>query len=83
MFKRLFWLVTGIAFGVTMAFLAQRSVRRQADRLRPERVAGDVAGAIRDLGADLRAAVAEGRVAMSEREGELRESLDSPGRPRS
>ncbi len=72
MFKRLFWLVAGIAFGITLAVMTQRRVRRYA----PERVANDLADAVRGLGADLRAAVAEGREAMAEREAELRAKLD-------
>jgi hypothetical protein len=75
-FKRLFWLVTGIAFGVTMALWAQRAVRRTTDRLRPQRMAGDVAGAVKDLGHDVRAAVLDGRSAMRRRELELRSKLD-------
>jgi hypothetical protein len=74
--KRVFWLVTGVAFGVTMALSVERAVRRQAQRLRPERLAGDLAGGLRDLGRDLQAAVAEGRDGMREREAELRAKLD-------
>ncbi len=76
MFKRLFWLVTGIAFGVTMALSVERALRRQARRFTPDRVADDLVGAARGLVIDLRDAVAEGRVAAKEREAELRERLD-------
>ncbi|CAA9256713.1 MAG: hypothetical protein AVDCRST_MAG20-2420 [uncultured Acidimicrobiales bacterium] len=84
MFKRLLWLVIGIGFGFGMSFWVLRSIRRTADRYRPERVSADLAGAITQLGQDLRAAVAEGRLAMREREDELRADLASrPGaRPR-
>jgi hypothetical protein len=75
-FKRLFWLVTGIAFGVTMALSVERAVRRRARRYTPERLAGDLVGAARDLVIDLRDAVAEGRVAAQEREAELRQRLE-------
>ena len=76
MFKRLFWLTTGVAVGVYTVLRAQRSLRRRADRLRPQSMATDLATAIRDLGVDLRKAV-EGRSAMTLREAELQEQLDA------
>jgi hypothetical protein len=77
MFKRLFWLTAGVAVGVYTVLRAQRSVRRRADRLRPQSMATDLASAIRDLGVDLRKAVEEGRTAMAVREAELQEQLDT------
>lgn len=75
MIKRLVWLTLGITVGVLAVLRTQRSLRRRADRLRPERMATDLADAIRALGVDLRKAVAEGRAAMSQREAELNEQL--------
>ena len=75
MFKRLFWLVIGAGFGFGVSFWVVRFVRTTVDRYKPERVSADLAGALRDLGKDLRAAVAEGREAMREREAELREEV--------
>jgi hypothetical protein len=75
MFKRLFWLIIGAGFGFGVSFWVVRFVRTTVDRYTPERVSADLAGALRDLGKDLRAAVAEGREAMREREAELREEL--------
>ena len=72
MFRRLFWLIVGAGFGFGMSFWLTRFVRETAARYSPERVSADLAGAIRGLGTDLRAAVAEGREAMREREEELR-----------
>lgn len=72
MFRRLFWLIMGAGFGFGMSFWLTRFVRQTAARYSPERVSADLAGAIRGLGTDLRAAVAEGREAMREREEELR-----------
>ncbi|HYF45459.1 MAG TPA: hypothetical protein VD926_04565 [Acidimicrobiales bacterium] len=77
MFKRLFWLTTGVAVGVYTVLRAQRSLRRRADRLRPDSMAGELAAAIRHLGVDLRKAMEEGRSAMAVREAELREQLDA------
>jgi hypothetical protein len=77
MFKRLFWLTTGAAAGVYAVLRTQRSLRRRADRLRPQSMATDLAAAVRDLGVDLRKAVEEGRSAMALREAELQEQLDA------
>ena len=75
MFKRLFWLVMGAAFGFGVSFWLMRFVKETMTRYSPERVSTDLAGAIRSFGGDLRAAVAEGREAMREREEQLREEL--------
>lgn len=77
MFKRLFWLIVGAGFGFGVSFWLMRFVRSTVERYSPERVSGDLAGAIRDFGKDLRAAVEEGRDAMREREAELRAELES------
>ena len=65
MFKRLFWLCTGVGFGFGSSFWVMRAFRRTVDRYRPTRVMARLEG-------DVRAAVAEGRVAMHEREAALR-----------
>ena len=77
MFKRLLWLIIGAAFGFGMSFWLMRFLRETVDRSRPERVSQDLAGALSKLGDDIRAAVREGRVAMAEREEELRAEVDS------
>ena len=77
MFRRLFWLVMGASFGFGVSFWLTRFVKSTVERYTPERVSGDLAGAIRDFGKDLREAVAEGREAMREREVELRAQLES------
>ena len=79
MFKRLFWLCIGIGFGFGLSFWLTRFVRETVERYRPERVSADLAGAVRQLGSDVRAAIAEGRDAMREREAELRAELETRG----
>jgi hypothetical protein len=64
-FKRLFWLCTGVGFGFGSSFWVMRAVRRTVDRFRPTRV-------VARLEVDVRAAVAEGREAAREREAALR-----------
>jgi len=77
MFKRIFWLAVGLGLGFGASFWFMRFVRETVDRYRPERVSQDLAGAISKLGDDLRAAVREGRLAMAEREEELRAEVDA------
>ena len=75
MLKRLFWLLVGLGFGFGMSFWVSRAVRERMARLSPEHVSSELAGALRGLGRDVRAAVAEGREAMREREAELRAEI--------
>jgi hypothetical protein len=79
-FKRLFWLIVGAGFGFGVSFWLMRFVRETASRYTPERVSADLGEALRQFGADLRAAAAEGREAMAEREAALRAELERPGR---
>ena len=76
MFKRFFWLVVGAGFGFGVSFWLMRWVRETAARYAPDRVSSDLASAVKGLGQDLRDAVAEGRVAMREREVDLRSGLE-------
>jgi hypothetical protein len=74
-FRRLFWLVVGAAFGFGLSFWLMRAVRGTVDRYKPERLSSDLSAALRSFGADVRAAAAEGRAGMAEREAELRQEL--------
>lgn len=82
-FKRIFWLLMGAGFGFGVSFWMMRFVRSTVERYTPERVSADLGEALKSFGSDLRAAVAEGREAMREREIELRRELDqrTPGPP--
>jgi len=79
-FRRLFWLLMGVGFGFGVSFWLMRFVRSTLERYTPERVSTDLADALKQFGGDLRAAVAEGREAMREREAELRAELEAKGR---
>ena len=81
MFKRLFWLIVGAGFGFGVSFWLMRFVRETVERYSPERVSGDLSDALRKLGSDVRAAVAEGREAMREREAQLRRDIEGTDRP--
>jgi hypothetical protein len=80
MFKRLFWLMIGAGFGFGVSFWLLRFVRQTVERYTPERMSSDLAGALRAFGEDLRAAVADGREAMREREDEIRAELEGTRR---
>lgn len=79
MFRRLFWLVIGAGFGFGVSFWLMRFVRTTVERYSPERVSADLSGALRNLGSDLRAAVAEGREAMRDAEAKLRADIEGNG----
>ena len=81
MFRRLFWLIMGAGFGFGMSFWLTRFVKETAARYTPERVSADLTDALKGLGGDLRAAVAEGREAMREREAQLRSEVGRPPAP--
>ena len=75
MIKRLFYLAVGMGMGFGLSLWLTRLVRSTIERYTPERVSADLSASVRRLGEDIRAAVADGREAMREREAELRESL--------
>jgi hypothetical protein len=75
MFKRLFWLVVGVGFGVGMSVWLMRFIKGTVERYSPDRVSADLSSALRQLGTDIADAVAEGRQGMHEAEAELREKL--------
>lgn len=74
MFKRAFWLTVGTGLGFGASFWVSRKVRRYA----PDRLVR----AASSFGRDVRAAAAEGRQAMREREAELRRMVSEPPAPR-
>jgi hypothetical protein len=68
-FTRLFWLVVGAIAGFTGSVWLQRRIKQTVDRLTPEHVQADV-----------KAAFQEGKVAMRDREAELRQRYSPNGR---
>jgi hypothetical protein len=80
MFKRLFWLVVGAAFGFGVSFWLMRALRDAATRYSPSGMTDTLAGALRQLGTDLREAMAEGRAAMRETEDRIRSEIADPRR---
>lgn len=76
MFKRAFWMTTGMAVGAAGAFWAKRRVEETVERYLPEQVAERAANSARNLGDAVRAAAHEGREAMRDTEAELRARVD-------
>jgi hypothetical protein len=74
--RRLFWL----AMGVTIGALVVRKLSRTAEKLTPGGIAGSVAEALRDVADAIGEFGAEIRAAAAERETELRSGtgLDAP-----
>jgi hypothetical protein len=68
--KRLFWLMMGATIGV----LVVRKLAKLADKLTPRAMAGGVGAGLADLADALRDFAADVRAAMRERETELRAS---------
>lgn len=76
MFKRAFWMATGMAVGASGAFWAKRRVEETVERYLPEQVADRAAASARQLGDAVKAAAAEGREAMRSTEAELRTRVE-------
>jgi hypothetical protein len=69
----------GTALGVYASFWAQRRLRRQIERYAPDRVVRQAATSVRRLVDEVRAAAADGRAAMHDREASLRAQFRTPG----
>ena len=74
--RRLFWLTMGITIGV----LVVRKLTQTAEKLTPQSMAGGIADGLRDLAAAIGDFGADVRAAMADREEELRSGtgLDAP-----
>ncbi len=77
MFKRVFWLGTGVAVGASGAFWAKRKVEETVEQYLPEQVAVRAAETAKGLGTTVRQAAAEGREAMRTTEAELRARVEA------
>lgn len=75
--KRVFWLTVGYGAGLGSSFYAARKVRAAARRYTPDGLADRVSGSVGGTVREVKAAVTEGRVAMREREAELKGGLDA------
>ncbi|MGH9156367.1 MAG: hypothetical protein ACRD1K_11165 [Acidimicrobiales bacterium] len=78
MFKRMLWLAIGTGVGFGTSFWVTRAVRQRVRHVTGKFAPERVVGAVSSLRRDIRDAVADGRLAMREREAELRELISSP-----
>ncbi len=78
MFKRLFWLTVGTLLGLGGSLWAQRRLRQQIERYKPEQVTQRAIATARGLLEDVRAAARQGREAQREREESLRAQFQPP-----
>ena len=76
MIKRLTWFLGGLAAGAVGAGAAKRKVKSVASELAPVRVVKRTTHRVRRRGHDLAEAVREGRAAMRAKEAELRARLE-------
>jgi hypothetical protein len=76
-FKRIFWMGTGVAVGAGSAFWAKRKVEQTVEQYLPEQVATRAASSARGLAGTVRAAANEGREAMRATEAELRARVEA------
>lgn len=77
MFKRLFWLTLGASLGFGFSFWMTKVIKQTVERYAPRRLSSELAGGIRALGQDFKAAIAEGGKAMRAQEAALRAQVDS------
>ncbi|WP_426572734.1 hypothetical protein [Aquihabitans sp. McL0605] len=77
MFKRIFWMGTGMAVGAGGAFWAKRKVEQTVELYLPEQVAARAATSAKGLGETVRQAASEGREAMRSTEAELRARVEA------
>lgn len=77
MFKRIFWMGTGMAVGAGGAFWAKRKVEATVEQYLPEQVAVRAAAGAKGLAETVKAAASEGRDAMRATEAELRARVDA------
>lgn len=78
--RRLFWVALGLGAGAAGAIIASRFVRRQAAKVAPANLAREARGSMLDLARLVSESINQGKVAMQERELELRSELEDAER---
>ena len=74
--RRLFWVALGLGAGAASAIIASRFVRRQTAKVAPATIAREARGSVMDLARLVSESINEGKVAMQQRELELRAELE-------
>ena len=78
--RRLFWVALGLGAGVASAIIASRFVRKQTAKVAPAHLAREARGSLMDLTKLVAESINEGKVAMRQRELELRSELEDAER---
>jgi len=78
--RRLFWVALGLGAGAASAIIASRFVRRQTAKVAPANLAREARGSMMDLARLVSESINEGKVAMQQRELELRTELEDAER---
>jgi hypothetical protein len=74
--RRLFWVALGLGAGAASAIIASRFVRKQTAKVAPATLAREARGGMLDLARLVSESINEGKVAMQQRELELRSGLE-------
>ena len=78
--RRLFWVALGLGAGVASAIIGTRFVRKQTAKVAPANLAREARGSMMDLARLVSESINEGKVAMQDREVELRSELEEDRR---
>lgn len=73
LFRRAFWVGTGVSVGFGGAMWIRNRVQRALDRVMPQRLRSEATDGAKRAGSRVRGALTEGRQAMQAREAELRD----------
>jgi hypothetical protein len=78
--RRLFWVALGLGAGAVSAIIASRFVRKQTAKVAPATLAREARGGMMDLARLVSESINEGKIAMQQRELELRTELEDAER---
>ena len=78
--RRLFWVALGLGAGAASAIIASRFVRKQTAKVAPVNLAREARGSMMDLARLVSESINDGKVAMQQRELELRSELEDAER---
>lgn len=78
--RRLFWVALGLGAGAASAIIASRFVRKQTAKVAPANLAREARGSMMDLARLVSESINDGKIAMQQRELELRSELEDAER---
>ena len=78
--RRLFWVALGLGAGAASAIIASRFIRKQTAKVAPANLAREARGSMMDLARLVSESINDGKIAMQQRELELRSELEDAER---